>query len=178
MNIRARIKNICGFTLIESLVAVGLFSVISSIAVGGFALALNTQRNISGLVAANNNVSLALEQMAREIRTGFSFCVGETVSLCGLSAGTIAFINDRRETVVYGLSSGAIEKKVGSGAFEKITGNNVEVKYLVFNLRGQAPDDGLVPLITISIGVGSREANISGIVTRLQTTVSSRVLDS
>lgn len=63
-----------GFTLIEMLVAIAIFTTTISIAVGGFITALRTQRQVSALLAANNNLSLTLEQMAREIRTGYNFC--------------------------------------------------------------------------------------------------------
>jgi prepilin-type N-terminal cleavage/methylation domain-containing protein len=63
-----------GFTLIELLVTVGLFTIIITIAVGGFTDAIRTQRQVSSLIAAQSNVSLALEQMARQIRTGYLFC--------------------------------------------------------------------------------------------------------
>jgi prepilin-type N-terminal cleavage/methylation domain-containing protein len=63
-----------GFTLVELLIAVGLFVIIISIAVGGFINALRTQREVSSLIATQSNVSLALEQMTREIRTGYLFC--------------------------------------------------------------------------------------------------------
>lgn len=64
------------FTLIEILVAIGVFSVLVTIGVGGFANALHTQREVAGLIAARSNAAVALEQMAREIRTGYLFCNG------------------------------------------------------------------------------------------------------
>jgi prepilin-type N-terminal cleavage/methylation domain-containing protein len=67
-------KSRSGFTLIELLVAIGLFTIIVAIAVGGFTNALRTQRQVSSLIATQSNVSLALEQITREIRTGYLFC--------------------------------------------------------------------------------------------------------
>lgn len=63
-----------GFTLIELIVTVALFAIIITIAVGGFTNAIRTQRQVSALISAQSNVSLALEQMSREIRTGYLFC--------------------------------------------------------------------------------------------------------
>jgi prepilin-type N-terminal cleavage/methylation domain-containing protein len=63
-----------GFTLVELLITIALFTIIVSIAVGGFTNALKTQRQVSSLIATQSNVSLALEQMTREIRTGYLFC--------------------------------------------------------------------------------------------------------
>lgn len=63
-----------GFTLVELLVTVGLFAIIITIAAGGFANAIRTQRQVASLIASQSNVSLALEQMSRQIRTGYLFC--------------------------------------------------------------------------------------------------------
>jgi prepilin-type N-terminal cleavage/methylation domain-containing protein len=63
-----------GFTLIEMLVTVGLFAIIVTIAVGAFVNAERTERQVSSLIAAQSNVSLAVEQMSRNIRTGYLFC--------------------------------------------------------------------------------------------------------
>jgi prepilin-type N-terminal cleavage/methylation domain-containing protein len=63
-----------GFTLVELLITVGLFVIIITIAVGGFTNAIRTQRQVSSLISAESNVSLSLEQMARQIRTGYLFC--------------------------------------------------------------------------------------------------------
>jgi type II secretory pathway pseudopilin PulG len=63
-----------GFTLVETLVSVGIFMILVTIAVGGFVQALHTQGEVTQLISAQSNVSLGVEQMAREIRTGYLFC--------------------------------------------------------------------------------------------------------
>jgi prepilin-type N-terminal cleavage/methylation domain-containing protein len=63
-----------GFTLVEVLVAMGIFVIVIAIATGGFVNSLRTQRQVASLISAQSNASLVLEQMAREIRTGFLFC--------------------------------------------------------------------------------------------------------
>ncbi|HUC02138.1 MAG TPA: type II secretion system protein [Candidatus Paceibacterota bacterium] len=63
-----------GFTLIEMLITVGLFTIIITIAVGAFANAVRTQRQVSSLISAESNISITLEEMARQIRTGYLFC--------------------------------------------------------------------------------------------------------
>jgi len=63
------------------------------------------------------------------------------------------------------------------GAPQNVTADNVDVKYLVFSLRGEERGDGEPPRITISIGV-TPAGNASDIsVTRIQTTVSARQSD-
>ncbi len=165
-----------GFTLIELLVAIGLFSVVTSIAVGGFTNALRSQRQTAGLLSANSNVSLVIEQMTREIRTGYDFC---TAVACPLRT-ELRFTSARGEKIAYQLNDGAIERQaipVGGGItpFERITGDNVKVTHLEFYLSGNLPRDGLQPRITIDVGVSSKEYGLSGNVVNLQTTISPRV---
>lgn len=67
-------NNSQGFTLVEILVAMGVFTIVIAIATAGFVNSLRTQRQVASLISAQSNASLVLEQMAREIRTGFLFC--------------------------------------------------------------------------------------------------------
>jgi prepilin-type N-terminal cleavage/methylation domain-containing protein len=159
-----------GFTLIELLVSIGLFSVITSIAVGGFASILRSERQAAGLLAANSNVSLSIEQMAREIRTGYNFC---TLRSCLLSE--LNFRNARGEDVSYRLEGGAVERRVNAGVYQKITADNVDVKYLKFYIQGREAGDGEQPRVTIAIGVSSKEPGLSGNIANLETTVSARL---
>ena len=158
-----------GFTLIELLVAIALFSVVVSIAVGGFVRALRTQRQVVALIAANSNASLVIEQIAREVRTGVNFsCIGAFQS--GGSCGEMQFINAEGDEVIYRFTDQAIQKGE-NGSFRKLTGENVSIQYLFFRI----PDDPLYPpRITISIGVSAKIAGISPGITRFQTTVSAR----
>jgi prepilin-type N-terminal cleavage/methylation domain-containing protein len=186
-----------GFTLIEILVAIALFSVITAIAAGGFTNALQTQRQISALIGAQSNVSLTLEQMAREIRTGYLFChdingapqcTCRGGGSCGLVPPTqteatvdLNFYNAAGSNVVYSLHNGALMKldpSVGASA-QPITGNNVVVKYLIFTLSGNTEGDHWTPRVTISLGVApsSSDPGITNSVLDLQTSVSARGID-
>lgn len=153
-----------GFTIVELLVAIGLFSVVVSISVGGFINSLRAQRQIAALISADSNVSVALEQMAREIRTSSGF---------SLTTGRLNFINSQGEETGYYLNGDVIEREVTDGSgnttVQAVTGGKASVQYLNFVFAGRSP-----PLITISIGVSAAERGVSGVIVRLQTSVSSR----
>jgi prepilin-type N-terminal cleavage/methylation domain-containing protein len=195
-----------GFTLIEMLITVGLFVVIITIAVGGFTNAIRTQRQVSSLISAQSNVSIALEEMAREIRTGYLFCsgVGDTIPAysggsprgndadcgCVLSAppapagswtcNALDFYDSGSDRIVYLLKNGALtESSTLSTAPESITGDTVYVKYLHFILYGQTEADHWPPRVTISLGIApsSTDPAISNDVVNLETTVSARAID-
>src|SRR3972149_8733487 len=97
------------FTIIELIVAMTVFVVLMSIAAGGFIHLLKSQRVVAGLMEANDSASLSLEQMAREIRTGYNFCLTESKKLQFVSA-------IRNEVVRYRLGKNAPGKGV-SGIF-------------------------------------------------------------
>lgn len=166
-----------GFTIIELLVSIAVFGILVSIGVGGFTRALRTQRQVAALISASSNVSLALEQMAREMRTGSSFCAGPNAGLCPTN-GEIVFTNAQGAVVDYRLgASGEIERGV-RGVFQSFTGSNVNVNYLNFRLFGENAGDGYAPRITISLGISAKDSSLTGNIVRLQTTVSSRLPDS
>jgi prepilin-type N-terminal cleavage/methylation domain-containing protein len=151
-----------GFTVIELMVAMSLFTVVVGIASGVFVRSLRTQRAVAALMAANDNASFALEQMAREVRTGREFSG---------SGGALLFTNDRNERVSYAVREGRIERNGAS-----ITSAQVLVTHLSFDLAGAEVGDGRSTRVTIRLGVSAR-GKMESFVTRLQTTVSSRVLD-
>lgn len=165
-----------GFTLIELLVAVGLFSVAIALAAGGIVSLIRTQRQVMSLVAATNNASLVLEQMAREIRTGLLFCEPDGGTPCS-GGNELVFINAKGEKVSYRLS-GEILEKIVDGKPYRLTGENVSIKYLNFELFGNRPGDGWPPRITIALGVAGRGIYVSQNIVRLQTTVSAREIDT
>lgn len=164
-----------GFTIVELLVSIGLFGVIVSIAMGGFVRALRTQRQIVALITANSNVSLVLEQIAREIRTGFNFCGANPCS-----ADSLTFTNAKGETVTYKFGTapegyGIITRTVGaSGTPNQITADNVNIRYLNFVLLN---DPNYPPRVTILTGLSpnsNQAAGVSENITNIQTTVSTR----
>ncbi len=186
-----------GFTLIELLVAITVFAVITGVAAGGFTNALHTQREISALISAQSNVSLAMEQIAREIRTGYLFCRDVSGaaqctcvdgSACGVvpqgetkTAVDLNFYNAAASHVIYSLNNNTLQKSDPSvsGSAQALTGNNVSVKYLLFTLSGNAEGDHWTPRITISIGIApsSSEPAIANDVLNLETSISARGID-
>jgi len=164
-------KNKRGFTMVELLVAMTLFIIFIMIASGSFIRALRTQRAIVALIAANDNASLSIEQMAREVRTGASFS--------STNGNDLDFINAYNIEVTYRLNNNTIERGEGGANFKPITAANVKINSLSFYLRGNLAGDNYPPRITISLNVSpSNILNIQNISTNFETTVSARLLDT
>ena len=157
--------------MVELLVAMTLFIVFIVIASGSFIRALRTQRAIVALIAANDNASLSIEQMAREIRTGASFS--------SPNGNDLDFINAYDIQVTYRLNNNVIERGEGGGAnFKPITADNVKINSLNFYLHGQLAGDDYPPRITISLNISPNISNVQNISTNFETTVSARLLDT
>src|SRR5579863_5544609 len=99
-----------GFTLIELLIAVSLFAIAVAIAAGGFVRALRTQRQLIALVSANSSASLAIEQIAREIRTGtdFTCSTGIPNAYNGLTCTDLSFVDATGQQVTYALQNSTL----------------------------------------------------------------------
>ena len=166
-----KLESRLGFTLVELIVAVGIFGMGMALAVGIFVKLLRTQRAVVALIAMNDNASLALEQVAREIRTGSGF---------SLAQGGLNFFNAKGEAVQYVLDQNAIGRSVAQGPIRHITGNNVRVDRLDFLLTGASPSgaDGLQPRVAIVLSVSTVASEAAGVVNHYQTVVSPRLLDS
>ncbi|MFH1392821.1 MAG: type II secretion system protein [Patescibacteria group bacterium] len=158
-----------GLTLIELIVAIGIFGLVVTMAVSIFVIALVSQRRIIALRNVEDNIRFTIELMAREAKTGKNFSGG---------VGSLSFTNAKGESVVYRLSGGIVEKSSDGGAsYSAVTGSETTVNYLNFYLMGQAPSDNLQPRVTITMGatsqVGNQNAN-----SKVQTTISERFLQS
>lgn len=168
--VKSKKSKLYGFTIVELLVAMTLFVILITIAAGGFVRAIRTQQAIVSLIDANNNASLALEQMAREMRTGTSFV--------GIGPGEIQFVNAYGQIIHYRLNAGVIEKGTdngfGSVVYNSITAGTVKVSNLSFTLLDATTNPGYPPRVTIAFTISTTNAYLQGVSTNIQTTVSAR----
>lgn len=165
-----------GFTLIEILVSISIFSVVMLITTSGFIGALRTQRQSSAFTYVNDDLSSVLEQMAREARTGENFCANGT--LCP-SSSVLSFVNASGMTVTYCLQGDALERVLGSdcASGSEVTSNNVSVQYLKFIISGNQSNSGYPPRVTILVGAKPKDKTSAFFMANLQTTVSARTLN-
>lgn len=168
-NFKSKILNSSsGFTVIELIIAVGLFISLFGIVSGSFVNAMRTERKLVAMVAANDSMNTSIEQMAREIRTASNFTSSAPENL--------QFINYKGEDVTYALAlvgaRGVIERTVLGLPPKEITADNVDVKTLSFILC-DAPAC-LTSRITIVLGASPADPSLASVVLNLQTTVSAR----
>ena len=171
-------KAVSGFTMTELLVGMGLFAVVVTIAVGGFLTALRSERQAAALIAANSNVSLAIETMAREIRTGYDFAP-DTAAL----SHQLDFRNALGESVTYCYDSvqEAILRSITGGAcgganYSLVTSNNIRVRDGWFVIQSWTnPSGDKLGRVTLGLSISSKDVSLVNDIFHLQTTISGRV---
>ena len=77
-----------GFTLLEMIVSLGVFSVIAVIAVGSLVRITSLNRQAQSLQAAMNNINYILESFSREMRFGSAFHCSTPATFSGRNLST------------------------------------------------------------------------------------------
>lgn len=67
-----------GFTLVEMIVSLGIFSVVAVVALGALVKIMTANRKAQSIQAAFTNINFALEAMSREIRVGTTYRCSNT----------------------------------------------------------------------------------------------------
>jgi prepilin-type N-terminal cleavage/methylation domain-containing protein len=175
-----------GFTLVEIMVALALFSIVAVVAAGAFLKVIDANKKSQAMKAVINNINYALESMSREIRVGTTYncdisaveaasdCEGNLLSFESAN-GSPTNANDQ---YVYTLDNGVIVKSESSGStgsFYPVTGS-VDVKITALNFELVSPETGddtpARVIITVS-GVSGASPKIETEFS-MQTTVSQR----
>ncbi len=177
-----------GFTLVELIVAIGIFLSVVAIASGIFIRSVNTQRFISEIMSMNSNASLALEQIMREVRSGFDFEVTDSGSTCGAALGdTLKFTrvrNNATTTVVYQWNHAASDIERIEGILPAtvvttvLTAADVNVSRLCFSVSQIGSDPAAPWRLSLFLKISSKDNSLPENTVDLQTTVSARILPS
>ncbi|HUX80765.1 MAG TPA: prepilin-type N-terminal cleavage/methylation domain-containing protein [Candidatus Paceibacterota bacterium] len=133
------VKRHSGFTLIELIVATGVFALVMLLASGAYLMMISLNRQAQGLATGIDNLSFALETMTRDIRTGSKYSCGPALGLGDCTGGTsFSFVNEAGVTTTYNLSGTALQQMVGTTQ-SVLTEPAVTITSLVFYVYGSAP---------------------------------------
>lgn len=173
-----------GFTLIEVIVAIALFTVVMTIALGALFMVINSNKEAKAIKLVVNNTNLAMESMTRDLRVGFQYCDTESQlenGECDTDSNgesTIYFTTDQGEQYSsYRLFGSAIQRRIGgsSESYFDITGEDVIIDDMRFYVQGTQAGDTVQPFVTVivlgTIRVGDQTEEF-----HLQSTISQRKL--
>lgn len=146
-----------GYTLIELMVAVGLFALIMTLASGAYLVMIGINRQTQNITAGINDLSFALETMTRNIRLGYGYTCPTGTNDCTIdaSANNFSFNNEHDKLVKYSrdISAFAIQQEVdGDGVLIPLTDSSaVKVTSLTFYVSGTGKLDNAQPHVTITV---------------------------
>jgi prepilin-type N-terminal cleavage/methylation domain-containing protein len=147
-----------GYTLIELLVAIGLFALIMTLVSGAYLVMIGVTRQAQGLATGIDNLSFAIETMTRTIRTGTNYnCGNANGGDCSGGLNSFFVTDTNGNTVSYTLSNNAITQTIVSSKGVTTQNNvpltdpvSVNVTNLVFYVTGTQPLSAQ-PQVTIII---------------------------
>jgi prepilin-type N-terminal cleavage/methylation domain-containing protein len=187
-----------GFTLIEMIVSLALFSVVITISVGALLALIASNQQLQDEQSVMTNLSFAVDSMTREIRTGTSYyCVPTVLSVpvnvdslsgendCDSSSGGtgVAFVeagnsitSGAGDRILYYFDENKIFRKIGNNAAQSVVSSGIYIEEAVFYVSDSAPlPDDEQPAVTIFIK--ARESNGGSKSYEIQTTITQRTLD-
>jgi prepilin-type N-terminal cleavage/methylation domain-containing protein len=184
-----------GFTLIELMVSIAIFSVVMTTALGSLLAISYADRKAESLRTVMDNLNFAMEGMSRSIRTGVNYHCGTTGTLtnaqdCAATGSTFfVFLANDNYYTAYCLNNNSIMRlRVLAAAslrttcsaadgFLPITATEISITDLRFLTRGAPRGDDLQPIVTLNIeGSISINANNTSAFA-LQTSMVQRIYD-
>ena len=140
-------KNKRGYTLVELIVAVGLFAFIMMLASGAYLVMIGINRQVQGIATGIDNLAFALETMTRTVRTGTSYSCNSSGD-CSNGDSDFSVVDSSGNTVDYALSGGVITQNGVA-----LTDPSVTVSSLMFYASGtgKPTSDYLQSRVTIIV---------------------------
>ena len=187
-----------GFTLIEMMVSVAVFTIVMTVALGALLSMSESDRKAQTIKSVINNINFSVDSMSRSIRTGYIYHCDSSVSpvtsprdCTGTPSTSFAYRPaDSLNTIVYRLETsnaalcgqpaskvGCIVRSVDGGLnYSPITSAEVYIDTLNFYVTGTA-SAVIQPKVTILIsGVVNMNAEQNSVF-NLQTSVTQRLYD-
>jgi len=152
-----------GYTLVELIVAVGLFAFVMTLSSGAYLMMIGLNRQAQGIATGIDDLSFALETMTRDIRTGSAYSCGGIGDCDGMSS--FSFVNRHGVSVTYSLSDASLVK-MSNSVNSTLTDPSVTISSLMFYAAGTRPaplgdyqQSHVVIIVsgTVSTGAGKEE---------------------
>ncbi|CAN5756054.1 hypothetical protein BH11PAT2_BH11PAT2_02260 [soil metagenome] len=146
-----------GFTLVELIVSVALFTIVITIAASAYLSLISLNRKARATNDLVSNLSYVVDAMSRSIRTGTNYqCGGPGGTNCANGNSAITFINDASSTITYLLKPGGIIGQcTGSpcttSSADPLTDSRITVTNLQFYVQGVGTGDSTQPRVLFTL---------------------------
>lgn len=184
-----------GFSLVEMIVSLGIFTIILFIATSAFLTVVNADRKSRATRIAMDNLNLTLEDMSRRIKTGSSYNCGANIAPtkdCSGGENSFKFVDQDNRPIIYkwaqgtgcsvsyGLAQGCILRTIPGDpltSFMLATSPEIDITKLKFLVSGSdlSPDTRqpvVVVMIEGTLGVDPKKTTF-----KIQTTITQRKYD-
>jgi prepilin-type N-terminal cleavage/methylation domain-containing protein len=193
-----------GFTLIEMLVSLSLFTIVVTIAVGAFLSLIGASKGVQSEQSVMTTLTFVLDSMTREIRTGSNYycntrtvldgtpvstttvndCANSHVADHGMSfieAGTSLTSGGGSKRIAYyfdtSSATNTIMRKVGTGSPQSIVSDGITITNAQFFVTGTIRLGAGTDINQPTVTIILEARDETGATTTLQTTVTQRELD-
>lgn len=145
-----------GYTLLELIVSVGLFGVVMLASTGAYLTLIKLDRQARAVSDVANNLSFAVDSMARAVRTGTAYKCNNNAGNpnCSSSPGTSFGFNDSdtpSRAIVYSVVNNQIVVQINGGTAVPLTDPRIRIDALEFRVRGVGVGDGIQPQVTFNV---------------------------
>ncbi len=143
MNLKKQ-KNNNGFTLIEMLVSVALFTIVLTIAIGAILTIIDANRKSQTLTLVMNNLNFAMESMTRSIKTANPSNTGDDRIRVDGGNTKLTLTDQEGRRIIYEFDEDAekITKEVDSGTEVPIVSDDVVIEDAKFYLSSSYESSG------------------------------------
>ncbi len=189
-----------GFSLVEILVSLSLFTVVAVVSVGSLLVLIEANGKAQTLKSGMDNLSFALDSMTRNIRTGYTYhcrqgnmtTLPNTTNNCTSNTNpgeSLAYTDgETGDRVGYRLGTdattgnGVVERCIGGSCSNNdnwvaLTAAEVDVQNLAFTVKGTSDTDEVQPTVMIWISGVTGDFSDTQSDFSIQTTVTQRLLD-
>ncbi len=188
-----------GFTLVELLVSLTLFTAVITISMGSLLVVIDANAKAQNMQEVMTNLTFALDSMTREIRTGSGYYCDSTISTgleetdvrdctneqaISIVEGGVSLTEGGNKRIAYQLNGGTIERRIGSGSWVPLTSDAVTITTMNFTVTGSekfnvvdGTGDTTPPTVTLFISGSAGELETVDTSFSLQTTITKRLLD-
>lgn len=193
-----------GFTLIEMMVALALFTIVITIAVGAFLSLIGQSSQLQGEQKVMTSLNFAMDNMTREIRTGIHYYCIDDVAEVGspdeddllltldctrnggvngvsfVEAGSSLSAGSAGGRIAYGFdsASSSIVRQIAKNAPQSLTSSDVKITGVSFYVSGADPlSDSNLKQATVTIIIKAQDPDDTSRTYTMETTVTQRQLD-
>lgn len=179
-----------GYSLIEMLVAIMIFSLVMIVGVNSLLSLVAANRKVQAIQSATTDLNFAFENMSRAMRTGQNFACpaagspcssAPDLSDCTSGGSSVSFCSQDGEEIVYRLVNDAggdyLERTVDGGVPARLTAPEISLAFFRFYMQGALSDDAVQPTITMAARARTGADERADTEVAVQTSVTQRLLD-